>query len=143
MKMPENFNNYQICRPTKRNIRIILYDIMDCYVPLVRMTSSETERTTNVKDDADNDNNHNRRNLLSSHQIDHNYSLPVVQVLTFPHEFYMKKNKNVNNSTLLSIYFCLFWFIFNGVVLLLLMLCFNHHFNRRNLHTPTMHPIVR
>lgn len=96
--MPENFNNYQICRPTQRNIRIILYDIMDCYVPLVRMSSSEIERTTNVKDDADNDNNHNRRNLLSSHQIDHNYSLPVVQVLTFPHEFYMKKKTRTSTT---------------------------------------------
>lgn len=61
---------FQICPPSQLNIQIILIDIMDCNLPVVRLSDSEMERTTNVNDD-----NHNRRNLLASHQIDHNYSL--------------------------------------------------------------------
>lgn len=70
--MSENFNKLQIGRPSKPNIRIILHDIMDCCVPIVRLSDSEIERGTNV-----NDSNHNRR---ESHKIDHNYSLLTLPV---------------------------------------------------------------
>lgn len=64
--MSENFKKVQIGRTSKPNIRIILSDIMDCYVPIVRLSESEIEKATNV-----NNNNHNRC------YSDHKYSLPV------------------------------------------------------------------
>lgn len=103
--MPNCFNELKNYSPSKPAIRIVLSDIMDCFVRLKRLSSSEIERATNVQDNGDNNRNrnhinqqqqHHRQNLFASHRIDHSYSLlplPVTNVCV--HEIYMK-GKNAN-----------------------------------------------
>lgn len=86
--MLENFNEFQNYPPSKPSIRIVVSDIMDCFVRLYRLGSSDIERATNVEDNhnlshINQQQQQNRQNVLSSHQIDHNYSLlslPVTNV---------------------------------------------------------------